>query len=190
LKRASQIATLIAGLPLVLAVAALSFWALPLRLAVASCLLGWAMLAVALIDARHFIVPDLLSLPAIPAGLLASGSLLDPSANALVSLDHVVGAAAGAASLWLVRAGYFALRGREGLGLGDVKLAGAAGAWVGWQLLSLVLLMAATLALGLVLTAGLLRRAPLSGSAKIPFGAFLAPSIWVVWVLDAVGRGA
>ncbi len=113
-----------------------------------------------------------------------------PSADILVSLDHVLGTVAGGASLWLVRAGYYALRGREGLGLGDVKLAAAARAWVGWQMLSLVLPMAATAALGPVLIAGLLRRAPLSGSAKIPFGAFLAPAIWVVWVLDAFGRGA
>jgi leader peptidase (prepilin peptidase)/N-methyltransferase len=156
--------------------------------AVASCLLGWGMLAIAVIDVRHFIVPDLLSLPAIPAGLLASGIFVDPGEGTVISLDHVVGTVAGGAGLWLVRAGYFALRGREGLGLGDVKLAAAAGAWVGWQLLSLVLLMAAAAALGVVLAAGLLRRTPLSGTAMIPFAAFLAPSIWVVWVLDALGR--
>src|SRR5581483_9261666 len=113
-----------------------------------------------------------------------------PSADILVSLDHVLGTVAGGASLWLVRAGYYALRGREGLGLGDVKLAAAAGAWVGWQMLSLVLLMAATAALGLVLIAGLLRRAPLPRERQDPVRRLPAPSIWVVWVLDAFGRGA
>jgi len=81
LKRAWEIGALLWALPLALAISALSLWAFPVRLALASCAPGWAMLAVALVDARHFIVPDVLSLPAIPAGLLASGSLLDPSAD-------------------------------------------------------------------------------------------------------------
>ena len=171
------------------AIVAFSFWAFAPRMAVASCLLAWTMLAVAVIDARHFIVPDALSLPAIPAGLLASGYLLDPSHSGLVDINHVVGAAAGGVSLWCVRAVYFAVRGREGLGLGDVKLAAAAGAWTGWQGLSPVLLLAAALALSLIVALTVLRREPLSGTTKIPFGAFLAPSVWVVWALDAYARG-
>jgi leader peptidase (prepilin peptidase)/N-methyltransferase len=179
----------VAAVPLASAIAALSFWAFAPSVAVASCLLGWAMLAVAVIDAHHFIVPDVISLPAIPAGLLASGSLLDASSDGLVAIDHVVGTAAGGASLWLIRAAYFALRRREGLGLGDVKLAAAAGAWAGWQQLPLVLLLAATLALSLVMVVAVLRREPLPGTTRIPFAAFLAPSIWVVWALDAYSRG-
>jgi len=60
---------LIAGLAVM--IAAVSFLVLAPLAALVSCLLGWTMLAIALIDARHFIVPDVLSLPAIPAGLLA-----------------------------------------------------------------------------------------------------------------------
>ena len=81
--------------PAALAVAVFSFAALPLRLALVSCLLGWAMLAIAVIDARRFIIPDVLSLPAIPIGLLASGRLLEPSADGLVRIDHVIGMLAG-----------------------------------------------------------------------------------------------
>ena len=66
-----------------------------------------------------------LSLPAIPAGLLASGRLLEPSVAEVMRIDHVIGMLAGGIGLWLVRAVYFRVRRREGLGLGDVKLAAA-----------------------------------------------------------------
>ena len=96
-----------------MAVAAFSFAALPLKVAVVSCLLGWTMLAIAVVDARRFIIPDVLSLPAIPAGVLASGRLMDGSAADLVRVDHVIGMLAGGLGVWLVRAAYFRVRRRE-----------------------------------------------------------------------------
>lgn len=169
-------------------VAASSFLLLPPAPALVSCLLGWTMLAIAVVDARQFIVPDVLSLPSIPAGLLASGHLLDAGRDGLVDIDHVIGALTGGLCLWLVRAAYFALRRREGLGLGDVKLAAAAGAWAGWQSLSLVLLLAAASALTFVVALTIMRGGGLTATDKIPFGTFLAPSIWVAWLLDACSR--
>ena len=129
-------ASMLAVVPVEIAVAIYSFSVFERQTALVSCLLAWAMLAVAVVDARHFIVPDALSLPAIPAGLLASGSLLDPWSQGLVEVDHIVGAVAGGLCLWVVREVYARVRGREGLGLGDVKLASAGGAWTGWQGLS------------------------------------------------------
>jgi leader peptidase (prepilin peptidase)/N-methyltransferase len=170
-------------------VATLSFSAFGLRAALVSCLLGWTMVAIAAIDVQSFRIPDTLSLPAIPIGLLASGSLLDPSSGELVSLDHVIGACLGGASLWLVRETYFRIRGREGLGLGDVKLASAAGAWTGWDQFSYVMLLAAALALGLVIALALIQRKSLSGAERIPFGPFLALSTWIVWTLRAYTQG-
>jgi leader peptidase (prepilin peptidase) / N-methyltransferase len=175
--------------PIGFAVAMFSFSTFERQTALVSCLLALVMLAVAVVDARHFIVPDALSLPAIPAGLLASGSLLDPSSQGLVEVDNIVGAVAGGLCLWVVREAYSRVRGREGLGLGDVKLASVGGAWTGWQGLSPVLLLAATWALGLILALSLMRRRPPVATAKIPFGAFMAPSIWVIWALDAAARG-
>jgi leader peptidase (prepilin peptidase) / N-methyltransferase len=173
--------------PAALAIVAFSFAVFPLKLALVSCLLGWAMLAIAVVDARRFIIPDVLSLPAIPAGLLASGRLLEPSVAEIVRIDHVIGMLAGGLGLWLVRAAYFRVRQREGLGLGDVKLAAVAGAWIGWQSLSDVILLAAALALSLVIALGLVRGKELSAAARVPFGCFLAPSIWLVWALGALG---
>ena len=169
-------------------IAGVSFYVLSPVTALVSCLLGWAMLAIALVDAQRFTIPDVLSLPAIPAGLLASGYLLDPWSSELVNLDHVIGTCLGGAVFWLVREAYWRLRGREGLGLGDVKLAAVAGAWIGWQSLSDVILLAAALALSLALALGLMRGEALSAAARIPFGCFLAPSIWLVWALAALGR--
>ena len=65
--------------PAALAIVAFSIAVFPLKLALVSCLLGWTMLAIAVVDARRFIIPDVMSLPAIPVGLLASGRLLEPS---------------------------------------------------------------------------------------------------------------
>jgi leader peptidase (prepilin peptidase)/N-methyltransferase len=175
----------LAGLILVV-----SLCAFPPPIATVSCLLGWTMLAIAAIDARYYIIPDVLSLPAIPAGLLASGVLSDWSPGGLVNLDNVIGAAAGAAGLWLVRALYASVRNREGLGLGDVKLASVGGAWTGWQDLPLLLLMASVLALGLIIAETILRRSTMRATTKVPFGAFLAPSIWIIWALDVYGRAA
>ena len=159
------------------------------KVAVVSCTLAWAMLAIAHIDARSYTIPDALSLPAIPLGLLASGNLLVPWSDTLVAVDHVLGAGLGGAGFWLVREAYFRLRGREGLGLGDVKLAAAAGAWTGWQDLPNVVLLAAAAALTLALARAVVRRSAVAGTERIAFGAFLAPAIWIVWTLRRIGLG-
>jgi leader peptidase (prepilin peptidase)/N-methyltransferase len=171
------------------AVAAISYYAFAPRTALASCVLGWTMLAIAAIDAQRFMIPDALSLPAIPFGLLASGYMLDASTNQLVSLHHVIGVCLGGASFWLVRDVYRRLRKREGLGLGDVKLAAAGGAWVGWINLSDVVLLAAVAALGFASARAIVRRSGLSRTERIAFGTFLAPSVWIVWALHAYAEG-
>src|SRR5688572_26702886 len=179
----------LAAAVLAVGIAAFSLHAFPPRTALVSCLLGWAMLAIAAIDAQRFTIPDVLSLPAIVVGLLASGSLLDPAHEGLVSLDHALGALLGGAGFWLVREAYARLRGREGLGLGDVKLAAAGGAWTGWHDLPNAVLLAAAAALGLALALAAVRRRHLAGTERIPFGAFLAPAIWIVWALRQLVPG-
>lgn len=166
----------------VLVVVATSLWLLPPVKALVAMLLGAAMIAIVVVDVRHFIIPDRLSLPAIPLGLLASGSLLDPQRLVLVSSDHLIGMALGGGVLWALRWAYERFRGVEGLGLGDVKLAAAAGAWVGWQGLPNVLLLAALAGLGLAAVSAIRKGGRLEAQARIPFGAFLAPALWVVWM--------
>ena len=144
--------------------------------AVAAALLGWWLLLLAVLDAEHYWLPDRLTWPLVGLGLLAT-ALLAPS----LLTHHVIGAVVGFALLWGVAAAYRRLRGRHGLGGGDAKLFAAAGAWVGWDDLPLVLLGAA--GAGLVAALILYAREKDFLTKRLPFGAFLAPAIWLVYLV-------
>ncbi len=137
-----------------------------------AALLGAGLLAIALIDLRTFRIPDWLSLPLIVAGLARTG-LLDPERLPA----HVLGAAAGYATLGLLGAAYFRWRGRDGLGLGDAKLFAVGGAWLGWQPLPAILAVASIGGLAFALATGLGR------SARVAFGPWLALAIWLAWLI-------
>jgi leader peptidase (prepilin peptidase)/N-methyltransferase len=164
---------------LALLTAALSFSLLDPLTALISCAFGGAMLAIAVSDMRHFIVPDILSLPAVPIGLIVSGWLAREGEP--IVLWHTAAALAGAAALYAIGEGYQWARSRQGLGLGDVKLAAVAGAWVGPEGLIQVLLVACAAALTYVIAIGLLDLQKPNATSAIPLGAFLAPAIWIVW---------
>jgi leader peptidase (prepilin peptidase)/N-methyltransferase len=164
-----------------LAIALWSAWLGEGWLVWASCLLGWTLLGLAVIDVRLFLLPDFLTLPLLVAGL-AAAALLEPEGLR----DHAVGAAAGFAFVVVVRQAYWLLRRREGIGLGDAKLLAAAGAWVSWESLPSVLLIA-TLA---ALASSLLRRdrgGKISLTDRVPFGAALCFGTWVVWLYGPLG---
>lgn len=142
---------------------------------------GWVLLALAWIDAEWMLLPDVLTLPLLLAGLVATWWFDGDEVS-----EHAVAAGLGWVALWLVALVYRRLRGRDGLGDGDAKLFGALGAWVGVAGLADVLLGAALAGLG---WAGLLRlrgRA-LSATTALPFGPFLALAGWAV--LLAAWRG-
>ncbi|WP_431267087.1 prepilin peptidase [Dankookia sp. P2] len=140
------------------------------------CALGWTLLALAWIDWDHLYLPDALTLPLVPAGLLATWWLV-PWALAA----HATGAALGYAAFRGLALAYRRLRGREGLGQGDAKLLAVAGAWLGWQALPQMVLLAALAGLGL---AGLLalRRGGLDPAAPLPFGPCLTLALWLCWL--------
>ena len=81
--------------------------------------------------------------------------------------------------LW---AGYRRLRGREGIGLGDVKLAGVAGAWLDWPSIPLAFEIAALAALAACLARWLVSGRSIRATTRLPFGLFLAPAIWIAWL--------
>ncbi len=142
------------------------------------------MLVIVVVDAEQFIIPDWISLPAIPAGLGWASLGIDQMPT--VPWPHLAGAAIGGGSLWFLGFFYQKLRGVAGLGFGDVKLAAAAGAWVGIANLSMVLLVAAVTAiLGVLLRSRLGGPNPTS-TMRVAFGAFLAPAIWGVWFIAAL----
>jgi leader peptidase (prepilin peptidase)/N-methyltransferase len=175
------------ALPLAALVALPSFLLLEPAAAAISCGFGLAMAAVAISDAKRFIAPDVLSLPAIPAGLLANGWLATEMPAHVVMLSHLAAALTGAVCLLAVREAYAALRGREGLGLGDVKLAGVAGAWTGFAGLPLVLLLACFGAIAAIFAARMRGKTALTATTAVPLGATLAPAIWLVWLAHMAG---
>jgi leader peptidase (prepilin peptidase)/N-methyltransferase len=145
--------------------------------------LVFGMLVIVVTDSRRMLIPDALSLPLIPIGLLAAMAVL-PGSPVENLTDHVSAACLAAAALSAVRWAYFRLRGVIGLGLGDVKLAATAGAWLGLEHLPMTLLLASTAALLAVLFHRLFSPGqPLAAGGKVPFGSFIAAAILVVWML-------
>lgn len=146
-----------------------------------SCVLGWLLLALAAIDWRCFLLPDFLTLP-----LLGCGLLLWAVAQPAELASHAIGAAVGLAFILAVRWVYRRLRRREGIGLGDAKLLAASGAWVSWEGLPSVLLVASVAAL-----ASSLLRYKRSGSISlvdpVSFGTFLCLGTWLVWLYGPLG---
>lgn len=127
-----------------------------------------ALFVVTFIDLQHQIIPDLISLPGIGAGFFAS---LTPWAG-VSWLDALIGAAAGGGGLLAVAWGFERATGKEGMGLGDVKLLAMIGAWMGWRTLPFVIL--ASSLFGILIGGGALLVSRRGLRAKIPFGPFLA----------------
>jgi leader peptidase (prepilin peptidase)/N-methyltransferase len=159
----------------VIAMVLWSCWAVPQYLLLSTTLLGWALIVLATVDFAVMRLPDAITLPLIIIGLLIAVRLPEPSL-----LDRAIGAAAGYgvfAGLGLI---YHRLRGRHGLGLGDAKLAAAAGAWLGWTALPLFILLAC---LGGIGWAGLrMIRSRDSLDTPLPFGVPLAGAFWLMWL--------
>ena len=91
-----------------------------------------------------------------------------------------------ALAFFALREIYLRLRHRHGIGLGDVKLAAVAGAWLDWTLIPVAIAIAALTALILYIAGQLVLRCSLSATAKLPFGLFFAPAIWFCWLLNAI----
>ena len=172
----------VAALP----VAAYAWMLVPPLAALAAGYMGFTVLAIALADQRKFIIPDPLSLPAIPLGLMVA-YLTYPEDWRAVLQNHAAAAVLAAAVLYLVRLAYRTIRGAEGLGLGDVKLAAGAGAWLGLEPLPVTLLVATGAALCAVLLRRLWRhQETVTAQTPVPFGSFLAPSILIVWFVRQI----
>ncbi len=140
--------------------------------ALMALLLTWALVALAGIDLDHQLLPDVITLPLLWLGLLVNlGATFTDLSSA------VVGAAAGYLVLWSVYWLFRLATGREGMGYGDFKLLAALCAWLGWQQLPLLLLIASLTGALYGTTALLLKRHP--RRAPFAFGPFLALAGWL-----------
>ncbi len=138
--------------------------------------LTWALIALAGIDFDHQLLPDDITLPFLWLGI--AFNLYFEAPISFTSLEHsILGAIAGYGSLWLVYIAFKLTTGKEGMGHGDFKLLALLGAWLGWQLLPLIIilssLIASTIGIALIFFKAHDKTIP------IPFGPYLAIAGWV-----------
>lgn len=147
--------------------------------------LGLVTLSIAAVDGRMFVIPDWLNAVGLLLGL-ANAAAYEPSAMTAAVFTASTRAAALALSFLVLRYSYACIRGREGIGLGDVKLAAVAGAWLDWLFMPVCIELAALAALAAYGLRQLHLGRRLSATNRVPFGFFFAPAIWVTWLLQAV----
>lgn len=138
----------------------------------AMLLLSWGLLAMSMIDVDHQLLPDSIVLPLLWLGLIVNQSGLFASLP-----DALWGAIAGYLSLWSVYWLFKLVTGKEGMGYGDFKLLAMLGAWGGWQVLPLTILLSSVV--GAVLGTIMLRMQKADTGTAIPFGPYLAIAGWI-----------
>jgi len=143
-----------------------------------SAILATLLLTIALYDMRTFRIPNSLCVALAVTGL-ANATLIGTNRLQWAILAAMVGFVAP----WLVGAAYSSVRGRTGLGFGDVKMSAAGATWVGLTGILTAWLWASVLGLIFVLLWWLTGR-PLTGSTAIPFGPFLAIGLWAAWITE------
>ncbi len=148
-------------------------------------LLGVSMLAIAVSDFRRYIIPDELTAATMALALLRA-ALLGSNAGWQAASWTIVSALLVALPLMGLRFAYRWWRGRDGFGLGDIKLAAVAGAWLDFVTVLIVIELAALAALAAYLLIAALRKHRLARTAFLPFGSFLAPAIWIGWLVETL----
>jgi leader peptidase (prepilin peptidase)/N-methyltransferase len=151
-------------------------------------ILTWALIALTLIDIDHMLLPDQIVLP-----LLWLGLIFNLNAGFVPLNEAVIGAVVGYMSLYSVCWLFKLFTGKEGMGHGDFKLFALFGAWIGWQLLPLLIVMASVV--GAVVGISLMIFKGHQRNQAIPFGPYLAVAGWVTilwgegiwaWYLSAI----
>ena len=141
--------------------------------------ISWALIALTGIDFDHQLLPDSITLPLLWAGLLAAVAI-GPNRGTSLPVsprDAIIGAAAGYLSLWLVFHGFRFITGKEGMGYGDFKLFAALGAWMGWKVLPLIILLSA--ATGALVGISMIVLRGRDRASALPFGPYLAAAGWL-----------
>ena len=142
----------------------------------AALVFTWALIAATGIDFDHQLLPDQITLP-----LLWLGLALNLWLGLFASIeDALIGAMAGYLSLWLVFHLFRLLTGKEGMGFGDFKLLAALGAWMGWQVLPVVILLASFV--GAVAGIAIMIATRRGKDIPIAFGPYLAAAGWIALI--------
>jgi leader peptidase (prepilin peptidase)/N-methyltransferase len=149
-------------------------WYGPSALLIVRLLFGCAMIVLFVIDLQHRILPNVITLPGIVVGFLLS-EVAGPG-----WLASAIGIAVGAGSLFVIAEVYYRVRHEEGLGMGDVKMLGMIGAFLGWKLVLVTLVLSSVA--GSIVGIGVLITKKESLKYALPFGTFLAVAAMVAAV--------
>lgn len=141
----------------------------------AALIFTWVLLCITMIDIDHQIIPDNLSLPGLWLGLAVNLFQVFTTPQ-----SAIVGAMVGYSSLWLLTYGYKLLTGKVGMGHGDFKLFAMLGAWLGWQMLPLIILLSSLVGTVIGITILLVRRQ--NHNTPLPFGPYLAIAGWIALI--------
>ncbi|MFC1748191.1 prepilin peptidase [Pseudomonadota bacterium] len=147
--------------------------------AAAALVLTWSLIPLTMIDIDRQLLPDIITLPFLWAGLTVSLFGLFSDIN-----SAVIGALAGYLTLWSIYWAFKLITNKEGMGYGDFKLLAMLGAWMGWQMLPVIILLSslvgAAIGIALILFRGRDHNIP------IPFGPYLAIAGWIalIWGND------
>ena len=174
---------LAAAIALALAITIACLFLISPLAAISTGALAALMALITLSDFKHFIIPNEFSLPAIPLGVAANVMVFNADDWMAGLTASLLGVVLAAGSFYLLRAVWYRWRGVDGLGMGDVKLAGVAGAWLGPALLASACLAAALAGLVTVVVMMLIPGRRVRLSDHIPFGCFIAPVILMFWML-------
>lgn len=141
----------------------------------AALLFTWSLIALTFIDVDHQLLPDSITLPLIWLGIFVNlfGTFTDLQSS-------VIGAIVGYLSLWSVYQGFKLLTGKEGMGFGDFKLLAAIGAWLGWQILPMTIILSSLV--GAVIGISLVILKKHQRDIPIPFGPYLACAGWIALI--------
>jgi len=142
----------------------------------AALILTWCLIALSIIDLKHTILPDEITLPLIWLGLILS--LFGIFQN---SESAIIGAVSGYLTFWLIYWVFKLITKKEGMGYGDFKLLSLLGAWFGWQALPIIILLSSSI--GAIIGIILILLGKHDKNMPIPFGPFLSLSGWVVMLL-------
>ena len=139
-------------------------------------ILTWSLITMSVIDLHKLILPDNITLPILWLGLLISlfNIFVDPT-------NSIIGAIAGYMILWTIFQAFKLLTGKEGMGYGDFKLLALFGAWFGWELLPLLIILSS--ASGAIIGITMIAFNKQKRNTQIPFGPYLAIAGWIclIW---------
>jgi len=170
-----------------IAIGLVSALSLPGPVAISSIVLGVLMMMGADVDARTYLLPNIITWGATICGVSSAWFLDEPNPWLAIS-DAILRAVCAAGLLALLRWIYSCIRHREGLGLGDVKLAAAVGAWLPLEVMPLCFGLATGGALVTILW-GHLRGNRIERTMKIPLGTFLCPALWFAFYASRLPTG-